>query len=83
MANIKQQSLQALVTLMFKKKLIFNIYLHTITTACFSFFILDTTNAKKSRYSQLLFKKKTNTELIIPKKNLSRKKIITIEKINK
>lgn len=39
-----------------------------ITTACFSFFILDTTNAKKSRYSHLLLKKK-KTELIIPKKN--------------
>lgn len=40
-----------------------------ITTACFSFFILDTTNAKKSRYSHLLLKKKEKTELIIPKKN--------------
>lgn len=57
---------------MFKKKLIFNIYLHMITTACVSFFILDTTNAKKSRYSHLLLKKKT--ELIIPKKNWSIKK---------
>lgn len=59
---------------MFKKKLIFNIYLHMITTACFSFFILDTTNAKKSRYSQLLLKKqKQKQELIIPKKTWSRK----------
>ena len=56
---------------MFKKKLIFNVYLHMITTACFSFFILDTTNAKKSRYSQFLFKKKK--KLIIPKKTWSRK----------
>lgn len=31
-----------------------------ITTACFSFFILDTTNAKKSRYSHLLLKKEKN-----------------------
>lgn len=47
---------------MFKKKLIFNVYLHMITTACFSFFILDTTNAKKSRYSQFLFKKKKKAD---------------------
>lgn len=65
---------------MFKKKLIFNIYLHMITTACFSFFILDTTNAKKSRYSHLLLKKTTTTELIIPKKNWSIKKKIQDQK---
>lgn len=64
---------------MFKKKLIFSIYLHMITTACFSFFILDTTNAKKSRYSHLLLKKK-KTELIIPKKNWSIKKKIQDQK---
>lgn len=58
---------------MFKKKLIFKIYLHMITTACFSFFILDTTNAKKSRYSQFLLKKqktKTKTRADYSQENL-------------
>lgn len=44
-----------------------------ITTACFSFFILDTTNAKKSRYSQFLLKKqktKTKTRADYSQENL-------------
>ena len=64
---------------MFKKKLIFNVYLHMITTACFSFFILDTTNAKKSRYSQFLLKKKS---WLFPRKPDLENKIFKI-KINK
>lgn len=68
---------------MFKKKLIFNIYLHMITTACFSFFILDTTNAKKSRYNHLLFKKNKKQSWLFPRKTDLLKKKFKIEKINK
>lgn len=46
-----------------------------ITTACFSFFILDTTNAKKSRYSHLLFKKKKNRADYSQEKLIYKKKI--------
>lgn len=72
---------------MFKKKLIFKIYLHMITTACFSFFILDTTNAKKSRYSQFLLKKtknkNKNKSWLFPRKPDLENKIFKIKKINK